>query len=133
MKKIGLVYSLILFFAISFQTSAQWVIINPQPQNNSLFRVQLVSNTIGWAVGDQGTIIKTSDGGASWIQQNSGTTKALYGVSFVNENFGTAVGDAGTILNTTDGGTHWNLQSSGTINEFENVYFSDVNIGTTVG
>ena len=34
------------------------------------------SNT-GWAVGDTGTVLKTTDGGNEWNDQTSGTTKVF--------------------------------------------------------
>ena len=51
-----------------------------------------------------GTILRTTDGGATWVSQASGTTNLLRGVSFTDEHTGTVVGDWGTILRTTDGG-----------------------------
>ena len=66
----------------------------------------------GTAVGDFGTILRTTDGGDSWTPQTSGTTKTLYGVSFTDANNGTICGfDLGggsqIILRTTDGGNNW--------------------------
>jgi photosystem II stability/assembly factor-like uncharacterized protein len=55
-------------------------------------------------VGVGGTIVRTTDGGATWTPQASGTTNILHGVSFVDANTGTAVGDSGTILRTDTGG-----------------------------
>jgi hypothetical protein len=56
-------------------------------------------------VGDVGTILKTTDGGAIWTSQRSGTTNYLESVLFpANEQTGYAVGWYGTILKTTDGG-----------------------------
>jgi photosystem II stability/assembly factor-like uncharacterized protein len=51
-----------------------------------------------------GTILRTTDGGATWTSQASGTNNPLFGVAFTDANTGTAVGDGGTILRTTDGG-----------------------------
>src|SRR5207244_1096214 len=86
------------------------------------------------AVGDYGTILRTTDGGATWTRQSSGTTSPLRGVSFTDANTGTAVGDKDTILRTTDGGVTWKAQSSGTTTaSFRGVFFSDANIGTVVG
>jgi photosystem II stability/assembly factor-like uncharacterized protein len=58
----------------------------------------------GTAVGEQGTILRTVDGGATWTSQSSGTTNLLLGVSFVDASTGTAVGHLGTILRTDTGG-----------------------------
>ncbi len=38
----------------------------------------------GTAVGSGGTILRTTDGGSSWVGQTSGTTNWLYGVSFTD-------------------------------------------------
>jgi hypothetical protein len=56
-------------------------------------------------VGFGGTILFTTDGGASWNSQLSGTTEFLRAVSFTDANTGTAVGLLGTILRTSGGTT----------------------------
>jgi photosystem II stability/assembly factor-like uncharacterized protein len=68
--------------------------------------------THGWAVGDNGTILATTDGGAHWTAQVSGTTNELKGVGFPDATHGWAVGDSDTIRATTDGGAHWTAQVS---------------------
>lgn len=116
----------------SFQAS-QWTWQNPYPQGNPLYSVKYISTTEGWAVGESGTIMKTTDGGTTWNLQTSGTMNVLLGVSFTDANNGTIVGDFGTILRTTDGGANWSTQSSGTTNALYGVIFTDVNKGTAVG
>ena len=61
-----------------------------------------------------GTIIATTDGGASWAAQSSPTGNDLFSVTFADANHGWAVGDRGRILATTDGGAVWTAQSSPT-------------------
>jgi hypothetical protein len=56
-------------------------------------------------VGNGGTILRTTDGGANWVTQTSGTLNHLYGVSFTDASHGTAVGVNGTILRTNTGGS----------------------------
>ena len=87
----------------------------------------------GTATGDNGTIIRTTDGGNSWAIQPSGTINTLYGVSFTDVNHGTAVGAFGTVVRTTDGGNTWSSQTSGTTNGLLAVSFTDANTGTAVG
>ena len=78
--------------------------------------------------------MRTTDGGATWIPQNCGTTNNhLNSVSLSDPNTGTAVGEQGTILRTIDGGTTWISQNSGTTKELKGVSFSDPNTGTVVG
>src|ERR1019366_660173 len=74
-----------------------------------------------WAVGEEGTILESSDG-EHWSPRTSGTTNDLYSV------FGTsdekrlwAVGGEGTILESSDG-EHWNPRTSGTTNDLYSVF-----------
>ena len=78
--------------------------------DRDLYAVSCVDNEIGWAVGAQGFIGHTEDGGWSWPAQNSGVTTTLRAVSFAfadSAQVGLAVGDAATLLSSRDGGQHW--------------------------
>jgi photosystem II stability/assembly factor-like uncharacterized protein len=88
----------------------------------------------GWAVGNYGLILKTTNGGSSWSSQTSGTNNALHGVFFLSNQTGYAVGDMKTILKTTNGGTNWIAQlSNGTV-YFMSVHFPlDAQTGYAVG
>ncbi len=67
----------------------------------------------GWIVGDAGQIYHTTDGGSSWVRQESGVTALLTAVSFANPRDGCVAGYKGTeeaiILTTHDGGATWSL------------------------
>src|SRR5260370_23745615 len=100
---------LVLFFGITgLRASAfaqpGWFWQNPLPQGNDLRAAATVDPSTVVAVGDLGTILNTTDGGANWTRHNSGTTNILDGVSFVDADTGTAVGRFGTILRTNTGG-----------------------------
>jgi len=71
--------------------------------------VYFTSVDTGYAVGDNGTILKTTDGGINWLTQNSCTDVNLYSVHFPSVDTGYVVGDCGTILKTTDGGWYVGL------------------------
>ncbi|HEX9638259.1 MAG TPA: YCF48-related protein [Acidobacteriota bacterium] len=75
----------------------------------------------GWVVGDGGRILHTSNGGASWTSQVSGTSADLWGVSFADGTSGWAVGFGGTILRSSDGGEHWSPEPSGTSSDLYDV------------
>lgn len=80
-----------------------------------LYGVDFINADDGWAVGNSGTIVATTDGGAEWTAQTSPTTKDLRGVHFVDQSDGWAAGGDSTnavTLATTDGGTTWISQSS---------------------
>jgi photosystem II stability/assembly factor-like uncharacterized protein len=87
----------------------------------------------GTAVGPDGRIIKTINGGTNWFSQDRGVRHSLWGISFTDDFTGSVVGMYGTILRTTNGGITWILQDSGTQNHLEDVHFIDENFGTAVG
>ncbi|MGH9883144.1 MAG: YCF48-related protein, partial [Pyrinomonadaceae bacterium] len=64
---------------------------------STLLSVQFLSDDDGWAVGRAGTIVRSNDGGRSWIQQESSTKQNLYSLYF-NKKIGWAVGGDGIIL-----------------------------------
>ena len=94
--------------------ATQW---NSQPTVtfNFLYGVSFTDANTGTAVGYEnpdGMILRTTDGGNSWVRQNSGIGDPFagmnfFGVHFVNSNIGTMVGQEGIILRTTDGGNNW--------------------------
>ena len=96
------------------------------PTNNNLSSVHFVDSLYGWAVGDLGTIIHTTDGGTSWSLQNRNADSLMMrDVFFLDRNQGWAVGlevlnyPYGTyILKTTDGGTNWTKS----VNPEENIF-----------
>jgi photosystem II stability/assembly factor-like uncharacterized protein len=95
--------------------------------------VDFISATVGWAVGEPhwdqtakiytGTIIKTTDGGATWIAQPAGMAETLRNVQFLDANTGWAVGENGALLHTTDGGAHWARQTAASTDDFRGVAF----------
>jgi photosystem II stability/assembly factor-like uncharacterized protein len=106
-----------------------------QPVTTSpIYGVSFALSTFGIAVGDSGTILSTTDGGASWTPQSSGTTNALIGVYVLDQNIAIAVGTNGTILRTEDGGATWTPQyaTNAGANLF-GVSFADANNGIAVG
>ena len=78
----------------------------------------------GWAVGAGGTILATTDGGATWRAQRSGTTETLNDVAFTDAENGWATGD-GVVLVTRDGGGAWRPLHSGTARYRSRAFFVD--------
>lgn len=139
--------SALLAFAPVIGSAQTWFWQNPQPQGNDLHGVSFTDANTGTAVGNVGTILRTTNGGATWTRQTSGTTNGgttwssqtsgtsnnLSGVFLRDANTGTAVGDKGTILRSTNGGATWTKQASGVTNPLQAVFFTDANNGTAVG
>lgn len=61
----------------------------------------------GWAVGSDGVIIGTADGGGSWAVQESSVRSHLRGVHAISPARAWAVGLEGTVLLTSDAGRTW--------------------------
>ena len=92
--------------------------------HDDLFSVTFPTETDGWACGRFGTILHTSDGGATWRPQSSGTTFTLSSIYFfADSKNGWAVGKKGTILHTSDGGLTWTKQESPVDYFHMDVYF----------
>lgn len=98
---------------------ATWITIN-SGTTSSLYSVYFTNSDTGYAVGGSvtgvdsgfnliakpyiGKILKTTNAGASWTSQKSGTVYPLYSVYFPDVRTGYAVGDGGVILKTITGG-----------------------------
>jgi photosystem II stability/assembly factor-like uncharacterized protein len=70
-----------------------------------------------YAVGQQGTIVATTDGGATWRRQTNpldGSHLWIDSVACATVQACRAVGQAGTLLLTTNGGRTWYEQTSPT-------------------
>lgn len=100
---------------------------------NILNGVSFATAATGAAVGNGGTIRRTTDGGLTWENRPSGTANNLLGVSFGDASTGTATGGGGTILRTTDGGLTWVSRPSGTTEDLFGVSYGNPSTGTAVG
>src|SRR6266513_3578652 len=89
--------TLLLVFYASLTAFGQWFPVSSGTTNN-LNGSYLLGSGTGFIVGDAGTILKTTDAGATWAPLTSGTTTTLHGVYFFGPNEGVAVGDQGLIF-----------------------------------
>jgi photosystem II stability/assembly factor-like uncharacterized protein len=87
----------------------------------------------GWAVGAEGRVFATRDGGRTWSAQSSNVTTDLLDVKFISQYEGWAVGAEGTLIRTMDGGEHWTAESSGTTHALERLCFIGRTRGWVVG
>ena len=76
------------------------------PTTDTLRSVHFPDVDNGWAVGYNGTIVHTANGGTTWTQQTSRTTQRFLAVRFADATTGWA-GAGRLVLRTTDGGTNW--------------------------
>ena len=103
---------MLLFVNIGARPQGSWEVLET-PTDQHLRSVYFTDSLYGWAVGDTGAIIHTSDGGDSWTLQDAGTQNNIVSVFFLNRDIGWASswnfdGYFGTLLlRTTDGGNTW--------------------------
>jgi len=64
------------------------------------------SDSVGYAVGDNGTVMKTIDQGTSWTSLSTGQTSHYYTAFFLNDSLGYIGGSNGG-RKTIDGGQNW--------------------------
>ncbi len=65
-------------------TTGVWTELNPKVPRVDYIGVDFIDSLTGWCVGKNGAIIKTTNGGKSWINCTSNTTEVLLKVSSYN-------------------------------------------------
>jgi photosystem II stability/assembly factor-like uncharacterized protein len=133
-----LIHTLFFFLLVTQICFAQWYQQNSGTTKN-LYAVHFTDENNGIAVGDSGTILRTTNGGTAWVIQASGTILPLNDIFFTDVNNGWAVGcnkysfEPSVIIHTTDGGTTWNIQLILPDSWLTDIFFIDENIGWVVG
>lgn len=100
------------------EIQAQWIKQSPVPTASEITGVWFIDPDTGWILGYDGTVMRTDDGGNTWIDQSLTTAdnissgffhNSIVGwISFSSDN----LEDNGRIYKTTDGGMSWILQFS---------------------
>ncbi|MCX6247635.1 MAG: YCF48-related protein [Bacteroidetes bacterium] len=111
---------------------AQWTALSSRTTSH-LSSVYFPDVNTGYAAGELGTILKTSNAGLTWTALSSGTSNNLNAVHFTDDNTGFAVGDLGTIIKTSNAGLTWSAISSGTTEILTSLYFPNATTGFAVG
>jgi photosystem II stability/assembly factor-like uncharacterized protein len=124
------------YFWTSYRGEGTQILIQEKKlsSRDDLFGIHRGSGGRAWAVGKNGLILHTNDGGRNWEKQTSGTARALSAVSFADHRVGFVVGSGGIILSTQDGGLSWKkMRSSGTGNYLLGVQALDETKACAVG
>jgi photosystem II stability/assembly factor-like uncharacterized protein len=90
-----------------------WTELNPKVPRVDYLGIHFVNTDTGWACGDLGTVIKSTDGGESWITEETNTTLLILKVDSYNGQVVIATGYDGLILRSSDGGETFEQVSSG--------------------
>lgn len=95
---------------IRFKDGGPYSVASSIPNVGILYGVSMAfGTTIGWAVGENGGVIKTTDGGDTWSDQTSnlGVTVRLNSAFAVDGNTCYVVGEGASFYVTNDGGASW--------------------------
>lgn len=103
-------------FAVGFQgkiikwNGTAWVPL-PSGTTSHLSSISFPTNLTGFVVGQNGTILKTTNGGTTWTPLNSGTAEWLTSVHAYDTDYIKTVSSFGTVLTSVNGGASWNQQT----------------------
>jgi photosystem II stability/assembly factor-like uncharacterized protein/tetratricopeptide (TPR) repeat protein len=112
------------------------------PEDAALHAVQFVDGNEGWAVGDDGAIWHSIDGGKSWERQPTAVRASLQALHFLTPYTGWVVGreelphgggSAGVVLVTRDGGLKWQRLAVNALPGLHCVHFFDDKSGVVAG
>ena len=97
----------------------------------ALQTVYFLNQSTGWAAG-WGEMLKTTDGGNTWAEQETGIASRFLDIFFLNENKGWALAYYDKLLTTTNGGTTWTIDTL-TTTIMNKVHFYNDNEGILTG
>jgi photosystem II stability/assembly factor-like uncharacterized protein len=132
MKKF-ILFVLFLCFVLIQTSFAQWF-SQISGTTTNINSVIFIDELTGWAAGNAGVILKTTDTGNNWFPLSTGITNDLYSIHFENNNLGWAAGKGPSIIKTTNGGTNWQSQTANpSIGDIRSIYFTNPDSGWTTG
>lgn len=104
----------------------------------NLMGIQMISEKVGFIVGSENAILKTTDGGETWVGSSGRvrvgeTRNNLEDIWFVSPTAGWIVGSYGTLLHTTDAGETWEKRDAGFDNNLFGIHFYDEKTGWISG
>ena len=114
----------------------QWNSIGNSSISNAISSTQNLNDVSSFdgivviAVGNNGQILVSSDGGNTWKNPASGTSKNLHSVSCGGVSHAMAAGDNGVVLRTSNGGATWTMVTTTGIPtttslSYNNIYMLD--------
>ncbi len=112
---------------------SSWNVL-PSNVSNSLNSIYFLSDSIGFACGNQGVVIYTENGGRDWKTVIDSSSTDLYDIDFLGAARGFIVGSDGTLLSTVDTGKTWQrINIAATASLFKIYFLGDMKTGFIVG
>ena len=96
-----------------------WENVNPSPTSNDLLSVWCHSADDCWVVGTAGTILRSQDGGQTWLLLAGVTQSSVTRVRWIDQLHGWLLA-GNTLLGSSDGGAKWfDVSPGGTALDFQ--------------
>ena len=133
MKLVTLTLLLFLFAMSGYPQG--WILQNPYPTYQHLYTIDFPSVTIGYVGGDNGTLMKTTDAGATWQQVN--LPSFFYNTQIRNLNFTDNltgyIAQGKQVYKTADGGGSWNASVLLNVGTLQGTHFVEQSCGFAFG
>ncbi len=136
MKKFILIF--LFFYNISHSQSA-WTWFVSTPTTNNYNCVKFIDNYTGFISGENGTLLRTSNGGTNWNFIENNTNRLFTCVFPVNASAVYALtatpstGQGSQLYKSTNGGTNWFIQQYFSSINLRAIYFLNSNTGYISG
>ena len=136
-------FILLFFFVFANQILPQIKWLSPSPSPSTIYSVFFVDSLYGWAAGANSCVLKTTDGGETWNEQNVPINTTLRKIYFSDRHKGVIIGGEvwapyfGSVIVTTDGGNTWidtdPIPYPSDAGGFNDLYFIDESVGYIAG
>ena len=89
---------------------------------NQFSDIKWVTEELAYVTGEN-IILKTMDGGLSWVEQEAPTDRLMYSLDFADEENGFIVGQDGAVYHTDSGGKNWKVLDLGTGEDLKSIKY----------
>jgi len=110
----------------------EWDLMDVPDITSYYYDMKFVNDNTGYLCGNDGFLVKTVDGGHTWIDKSLDDDYSLRSMFLLDENYGWILdNETRIILRTSDGGDNWNFAFLGDVYYFQptSVFFIDENEG----
>ncbi|MCZ7556079.1 MAG: YCF48-related protein [Bacteroidia bacterium] len=127
----GLTVTFLFIASSSANAQHGWTWQNPRPQGNALYDVTHLTGSEWLACGEHGSLIRSSDNGATWTPQSFGRRTRILRMHFPYPDQGYLTVE-GSVFHSSDGGRTW-LEQINTEYTLWDIDFADAQHGIAVG
>ncbi|MBR9974942.1 MAG: T9SS type A sorting domain-containing protein [Bacteroidetes bacterium] len=122
----------IILSTVTAQAQVGWYQLR-QTGEDFLFSVDMLDANTITAVGSDGLILHSTDGGSNWTTPVSGASDNLRRVRWHSPSLGVILGNGGVALKSIDGGASWQSMGTGTTKALFDVHFFDADNWLVIG